>query len=116
MPWVLNDAPPNYQEELERCQYYLRPVNDFGQSNAVSVTAVKLNIRKPSNMRIPPTFTGPVYAASWAPQGYGTSNPNNITIASEDKDQLIVNVTGLGGQVSGENGVGLLLGWWDAQL
>lgn len=38
--WVLNDPPPNFQQELAKCQRYLIELNPYGLSYAVVGTAI----------------------------------------------------------------------------
>lgn len=53
MSWILNDPPPNYQKELEKCQYYYKPKNDNWISACVMGNGY-VQLRIPGRMRIVP--------------------------------------------------------------
>ena len=62
--WVLNDPPPNFQQELAKCQRYQLENNvvgaarrKFGTAVAISNTSARVIIPTPVTMRLSPTVT-----------------------------------------------------------
>ena len=68
--WVLNDPPPDYQKELEKCQYYYKPKNDNWISACVMGNGY-VQLRIPGRMRIVPAVedTIPIFGTDeqWHP-------------------------------------------------
>ena len=59
---LLNDTPPNYAEELAKCQHYFVRLNMnanrcYGVGFAESTTSVRVNVPIPTTMRTDPSIT-----------------------------------------------------------
>ncbi len=73
--WVLNDPPPNFQQELAKCQRYLLVLPGFntlfsniGVGTFFSETEAEITIPTPTTMRIIPTCTA---TGTWLLRGGG---------------------------------------------
>lgn len=107
--------PPDKALEQERCKYYFRPFCEYGYSLARSVSEVDIDIVKPLDMRTAPTII-PIYAASFTPNGWDTNRLENIQVMDGNNNVASVFVKGLSAQVAGEGGLGIVKGYWNANL
>lgn len=114
--WVLNDPPPNYQQELVKCQRYYRLVNLACISVANSATEVTLYAARPADMRIAaPTFADVTRAMTKTPIPLDTTTVDNIKI-THNINYMYAVVSGLNSQVEGTVGFGYIKGTWNAEL
>lgn len=59
--WVLNDPPPNFQQELAKCQRYYLPIDGIGRFSAAfssSSTTLQVFVPTPVTMRVNPSVQG----------------------------------------------------------
>lgn len=59
--WVLNDAPPNFQQELAKCQRYYLPIDGRGRFSATfstQSTTLQVFVPTPVTMRTNPSVQG----------------------------------------------------------
>lgn len=59
--WVLNDAPPNFQQELAKCQRYYLPIDGIGRFSATfstQSTTLQVFVPTPVTMRTNPSVQG----------------------------------------------------------
>ena len=112
--WVLNDRP-DPTLELVKCQRYFREFCEYGLCEAKSNSEVEIDIITPLDMRVRPTLI-PTYAAAFTPNGWDTTDPQNIQVSGGNDRVTTVLAKGLSGQSKEAFGFGLVKGYWDADL
>ena len=99
--WVLNDAPPNFDQELAKCQRYYIALNGFGWigSGQIDVGGVggRFFIPLPVTMRkVVPTIAG------------------NFRVYNSSNNTQVTNVAAAGSPSNGINGTFNISGWNDS--
>ena len=99
--WVLNDPPPNFQQELAKCQRYYIALNGFGWigSGQIDVGGVggQFFIPLPVTMRkVVPTIAG------------------NFRVYNSSNNTQVTNVAATGSSSNGINGAFNISGWNDS--
>ena len=103
--WVLNDPPPNFQQELAKCQRYFCVVDPSYYSGALySSNAAIVNIPTSVPMRIPPTVKGAsaqLAARIFLSDGTEISAENvSFTSQGSNSNGIKLHVTGITSQQS----------------
>lgn len=103
--WVLNDPPPNFEQELAKCQRYFCVVDPSYYSGALySSNAAIVNIPTSVPMRIPPTVKGAsaqLAAKIFLSDGTEISAENvSFTSQGSNSNGIKLHVTGITSQQS----------------
>jgi hypothetical protein len=114
--WVLNDPPPNYQQELAKCSTYLHIIKAYdvrnlmiGNANANDTGSVYWDMTIPIMVKAP-SLTVVANKIGIGPAGF-TLNPTEVSLFHYYAGHAVIGATGFTGLTTGQSyRIGLLSG------